>query len=387
MSETESQKLTLEEYKYEVFVYKKYKEKLHDLKEELTRLEKEESEYRRCPPLLYWSLCVSFTWIFVVNEKNFLGGLFLSLLLAGLACGYIGILLPDYISNLLNLGRLNKVKRLSEENRKHIERIEGLKEEIYKKIELFEKTICDNYQIQLAEFFDQNLYKKRSGGQKFEEALAEFSSTIEEISPINSALVTNHIFLDEYKEYLKKRTINHNFQASKKSEGLTSVRSFVKSISEPQKQKEIISPEKLYWTARKIDNWDEINQKRRINGKKGEDIVMALEKDFLESIGRKDLSDKIRHVSVEDGDGLGYDILSFFGDGKEKYIEVKSTTSSIETPYLISRNELSFLREHLDDSFVCRVVVSDEGPRYEMRSARIVVASELIPTQYLVSAK
>ncbi len=390
MPEIDSKELTLEEYRQEISVYKNYREKLYGREKELDDLKKKEKGYRECPPILYGILYVLTTWMFVANGTGFLESLFLSLLLAGLACVFVAVFLPDSLVNLLNFGRLNKIKRLREEINGRIEEFKKFKEDTYKKLQSFEKPICDHYKAQLAEFFENNLYKKRSGSQQFEEALSEFSSTIEEISPLNSVLVTTSIPLEEYKEYLKKRTINHNLQVSKKSETLTSVRNFARKLSEPQeqKQKEIIAPERLYRTARRIDNWEEINKKRKITGLKGEEIAVVIEQEFFESIGRKDLAEKVRHVSAEDGDGLGYDVLSFFENGKEKYIEVKSTTASLGSSFYLSRNELGFLKEHNEDAFIYRVLISGEVPQIMTYSSpQVLEQNEIIPVQYMVKAK
>ena len=125
-----------------------------------------------------------------------------------------------------------------------------------------------------------------------------------------------------------------------------------------------------------------------MTGLKGEEIAVVIEQEFFESIGRKDLAQKVRHVSAEDGDGLGYDVLSFFENGKEKYIEVKSTTTSLSSPFYLSRNELGFLNEHNEDAFIYRVLVSDDTPQIMSYSgAEILEKNELIPVQYMVKTK
>jgi hypothetical protein len=43
----------------------------------------------------------------------------------------------------------------------------------------------------------------------------------------------------------------------------------------------------------------------------------------LTDANRADLSAKVRHVAVEEGDGAGYDVLSYEEDGRELYVEVK----------------------------------------------------------------
>ncbi len=88
-------------------------------------------------------------------------------------------------------------------------------------------------------------------------------------------------------------------------------------------------------------------ERRRRNLKKigdiGESLALRMEKERLCAEGRPELADKVRHVSKELGDGLGYDIRSFENIGgvyREKYIEVKSTTGGKNKPFDISANEV-----------------------------------------------
>lgn len=64
----------------------------------------------------------------------------------------------------------------------------------------------------------------------------------------------------------------------------------------------------------------------------------------------KDYVGEIRHTSLMDGDGAGYDIKSVYYDEKTKeiydyYIEVKSTNGGIDTPFFLSDNELEVAKE------------------------------------------
>lgn len=94
--------------------------------------------------------------------------------------------------------------------------------------------------------------------------------------------------------------------------------------------------------SRKIPNYAERDQKNRQLGLKGELLVLEQEKKVLIQTGRSDLAEKVRHVSVAEGDGAGYDIQSFFPDGRNRYIEVKTTKGGISTPFYISPNEIAF---------------------------------------------
>ena len=59
--------------------------------------------------------------------------------------------------------------------------------------------------------------------------------------------------------------------------------------------------------------------------------------------------------SEEDGDGAGYDILSFGPDGKERLVEVKTTAGHDRTPFYLSRNEHAVSEERPDAFRLVRV--------------------------------
>jgi hypothetical protein len=86
----------------------------------------------------------------------------------------------------------------------------------------------------------------------------------------------------------------------------------------------------------------ERESRNRSLGLAGELLILEYETQRLLALGKKDLSNRIEHVSKTQGDGLGYDILSFDCDGKERFIEVKTTAYSAETPFFVSQNEVTF---------------------------------------------
>ncbi|MGG7077626.1 MrcB family domain-containing protein [Clostridium sardiniense] len=95
------------------------------------------------------------------------------------------------------------------------------------------------------------------------------------------------------------------------------------------------------------------NQKRI--GYLGEIMVLNYEKEYLIKNNRKDLANKIKHISKEEGDGAGYDILSYNLDGSFKYIEVKTTSGKGNTQFYLSANEIAFSAENADKFFLYRV--------------------------------
>lgn len=104
------------------------------------------------------------------------------------------------------------------------------------------------------------------------------------------------------------------------------------------------APDYIDRLVRKFDYVARDIQNRSI-GIAGEEFVFNFERQQLNLANRADLSDKVRWVSKDDGDGAGYDILSFTNQGDEKFIEVKTTIGNSRTPFFISRNEFEFCKQ------------------------------------------
>lgn len=87
----------------------------------------------------------------------------------------------------------------------------------------------------------------------------------------------------------------------------------------------------------------------------GELMVLNYERNFLISNGKEELLKKVKHVSKEDGDGAGYDILSCDLDGNIKYIEVKTTKRGNDSPFYITDSELEFSRLYPSNYYFYRL--------------------------------
>ena len=81
--------------------------------------------------------------------------------------------------------------------------------------------------------------------------------------------------------------------------------------------------------------------RNRALGRAGEERVLYHERATLTGSGRRDLADRVKWVSEEEGDGAGYDIASFSPEGRNRLIEVKTTNGWERTPFHITRNELA----------------------------------------------
>ncbi|MFC6261767.1 MrcB family domain-containing protein [Levilactobacillus fujinensis] len=145
-------------------------------------------------------------------------------------------------------------------------------------------------------------------------------------------------------------------------------------------------------------DYNTLSQHAASSGKQGEEYAMSYEQNRL----AKDpllskVRDKLKHVSKEDGDGLGYDILSQCIDPKDPsqikdlYIEVKTTYNPSETtPFFMSANELKFFEtcKHNGQSYVIYRVYGDSSHRkIKILTPEIISQADFKPTNYQVSQK
>ena len=107
-------------------------------------------------------------------------------------------------------------------------------------------------------------------------------------------------------------------------------------------------------------NFARRSERARLIGAKGEELVVLYEQTRLARLGREDLAGRVEHTSLERGDGAGYDILSYFEDGREMFIEVKATTQGEQTDFLISANEMEFSELNSENYALYRVFDLDE---------------------------
>jgi hypothetical protein len=121
-------------------------------------------------------------------------------------------------------------------------------------------------------------------------------------------------------------------------------------------------PEPLRRLVRKFDPVERDRRNRSL-GRAGEEFVLDLEKRKLAESDRSDLARKVRWVAAEDGDGSGYDILSFDLAGQTRLIEVKTTNGSARTPFFITRNEYRLARERFAEWRIYRVHLFSARPR------------------------
>lgn len=123
--------------------------------------------------------------------------------------------------------------------------------------------------------------------------------------------------------------------------------------------------------------------RNRSLGRAGELFVAELETRRLHAIGKKQLAERVEHVAATQGDGLGYDVLSFDDDGRERLIEVKTTAFGELTPFYVSRNELARSEAAADQFHLYRLFDFRDRPRLFDLPGNISVRCQLEPVSYL----
>ncbi len=98
-------------------------------------------------------------------------------------------------------------------------------------------------------------------------------------------------------------------------------------------------------------------------GDAGELFVEEYEIKRLRMAGKRTLSERVERVSHTCGDGAGFDVLSFDESGRERFIEVKTTAFGKETPFYVTRNEISFAEYQPEQFHLYRLFEFRKQPR------------------------
>ena len=149
------------------------------------------------------------------------------------------------------------------------------------------------------------------------------------------ALARNITIETDFRNFADKKIIKHQREFN-----------FDRFIVTPPQLNKVAEPQPIYNLNPIKVNYLEREQNNRSLGLFGEELVFEYEKWNLIQNGMEKFANQVRWVSKEDGDGAGFDILSKNKNGKDKYIEVKTTKLGKETPFYFSRNELTFSQEH-----------------------------------------
>lgn len=158
---------------------------------------------------------------------------------------------------------------------------------------------------------------------------------------------------------------------------------FEKLVQPPPNRAAVGADTEERWArATRIDFVRRDAENRRL-GSLGEEWVLELEaRRLLDEHKRPDLAKKVEWSSRELGDGLGYDIKSFNGDGTTRLIEVKTTGLGKEFPFLVTTNEVAVSRRQFEAYHLYRVFDFATNPRLYVLPGALADTCHLHPTQF-----
>ncbi|WP_407567298.1 DUF3883 domain-containing protein [Limosilactobacillus fermentum] len=145
---------------------------------------------------------------------------------------------------------------------------------------------------------------------------------------------------------------------------------------------------------RHID-WNELMETRGVLGSAGEEFVYKEELSKVSNdpnLGALDAS-RVMHLSVVQGDGAGYDVISVDENGNTINIEVKTTAGPMTNAFYMSVNEYEYMKQNEDatDVFLYRVYNFDL--RTQTGEIAVITPRELFtdfnfdPTNFKVTHK
>lgn len=129
------------------------------------------------------------------------------------------------------------------------------------------------------------------------------------------------------------------------------------------------------------------DERNRALGYNGEKSVFDHEYRKLVDGDRRDLARRIRWVSQEDGDGLGYDILSFDLAGQRRLLEVKTTRGGATTPFYLTRTEADVARERPAEFRLFRLYDFAKAPKLFSLAPPLETALRLEPLNFRASLR
>lgn len=326
-----------------------------------------------------------------------LGGIIIGALFESLFVMGAIILILSIINWTSNINFKKRESQFNSDYRTDIEQVKDLTKYISDQKQKYNdfKSSCREYAIKvLVNFKQENLHNVRSSRPEFYTILDQFEDLViffKNTEPYKPSYWDNNI--GEFESYISKRR-----EGYKRSSPHQSFQNLIpKEVNRPKEG--IGTQEKFSTTHRyaehttnqskeavfvevpelKIQNStqpiirkpsgeinyhnDASDDRKQDIGLRGELLVLEAEKADLVAQGKSELAEKVEHVSRQ-GDGHGYDILSYFPNGMKKYVEVKSTTSSSHSSIVLTRNEIGVLKRKKTQAFVYLVEgVETEHPR------------------------
>jgi hypothetical protein len=157
---------------------------------------------------------------------------------------------------------------------------------------------------------------------------------------------------------------------------------FESLIVDPPKTNILLEPSVGYRKNPITTNYLEKEQSSKILGRSGEELIFSYEKWYLLGLGKEKYANQVRWISMEEGDGAGFDILSKNLNGSDRYIEVKTTKLPKETPFYFTRNELMFSTSHSIDYHLYRLFNFEKDVRMFIKIGSLDKICHSIPMTY-----
>lgn len=154
------------------------------------------------------------------------------------------------------------------------------------------------------------------------------------------------------------------------------------TLDKSSKKGAVKEPSKTYSVR---TNYLELEAVNKSLGDAGEQFAINFERARLISLGKESLADKIEHVALTQGDGAGFDILSYEANGSDRFVEVKTTKYGKHSPFFISSNELRFSEKYQENYHLHRIFQFRNDPHLFSLPGSVSNNFILSPTEYRAS--
>ena len=173
-------------------------------------------------------------------------------------------------------------------------------------------------------------------------------------------------------------------------EGTTKAQSDHKYLVEPPKPKLALGDQQTKYDSRryrprKVDYLAREVRNRNL-GQSGEEFVLNYEKAALISSGKASLAEKVIHASKED-DSLGYDIRSYEKNGKDRFIEVKTTNYTRYAQFYVTNNEVKVSEKLAKKYYLYRVFHFGKAPSFFRMKGSLDKNFKLDPSAFTASLR
>lgn len=179
-------------------------------------------------------------------------------------------------------------------------------------------------------------------------------SNDQELLQLHKDRITSDCYNDINLNILTQDFIYAVSQHLNQQQSLVSASSLSPKVNEVSATNLSTSTDQLTFKGRTV-NFIQNNIDNKRIGDLGELWALKYEIDKLKQIGLHNLIDKIKHTAKDEGDGIGYDIQSFDGNGQKIYIEVKTTKGGKNSTFYITRTELERSKIEKENFYLYRL--------------------------------